>query len=422
MPAISAYAADMLVFVALPWLLWKALKQRIPLVVIPIVIGMVLAVLKLPVATLGLPSQLGNQIGFLGVLLLAFTAGMELRVPHDQAAAPHEAPARGSFLRLAASALAALLVPFAVGSAFAYLHLLDLDSWVPAHGRNGLSAAAIGLCMAVSALPVLVGLVRELDASRRPLGQLALSMAVVDDAALWIGLTAIQLAAFGHAGGFAWGFPQAMAVAGLGALAVLGVVGRRAGASLPAPAGWLVAGLYLAVGAWASARLGLHELIGAFFAGAMLPERLVRRLPIEKLGQFALVVMAPMFFGHSGLKIDGNAFGWLTVAVALGLMVLSLTSKWLAVLAIAPVPGMHRNDRIALGSLLQCKGLMEILAATILHADGLLSEHAYAALISLAVVSTVITGPLFQFLTRRRAAKAAAMLPQRSEALSETSR
>jgi Kef-type K+ transport system membrane component KefB len=416
MPAFFSYTADMLLFVAVPWLLWKALKQRIPLVVIPIVIGMVLAVLKLPVAALGIPSQLGNQIGFLGVLLLAFTAGMELRAPHGSPSSAQEPAAQPSFLRLALSALVALLIPFLIGSAFAYLHLLNLDSWVPQHGRDWLSASAIGLCMAVSALPVLVGLVRELDASRRPLGQLALSMAVVDDAALWLGLTALQLAAFGHAGGSAWGLPQVAAAAALAVLAVLGVLGRRVKADVPAVAAWLIGGLYLAVGSWASARLGLHELIGAFFAGAMIPAPLVRRLPLEKIGQFALIVMAPVFFGHSGLKIDGNAFGWLTVAVALGLMVLSMTSKWLAVLAVPPVAGMHRNDRIALGSLLQCKGLMEILAATILHADGLLSEHAYAALISLAVLSTVITGPLFQLLTRQRAAKAA--LLRRSQALS----
>jgi len=54
-------------------------------------------------------------------------------------------------------------------------------------------------------------------------------------------------------------------------------------------------------------------------------------------------------------------------------------------------------------ALLQCKGLMEIVAATILRDKGLLSEHAFAALVTLAVLSTLLTGPFFRALVKRRA-------------------
>ena len=62
-----------------------------------------------------------------------------------------------------------------------------------------------------------------------------------------------------------------------------------------------------------------------------------------------------------------------------------------------------RRDALAVGALLQCKGLMEIVAATILRDHGLLSEHAFAALVTLAVLSTLLTGPFFRALVKRSA-------------------
>jgi Kef-type K+ transport system membrane component KefB len=64
---------------------------------------------------------------------------------------------------------------------------------------------------------------------------------------------------------------------------------------------------------------------------------------------------------------------------------------------------LNRRESLGIGALLQCKGLMEIVAATILRDKGLLSEHAFAALVTLAVLSTLLTGPFFRFMLRRRA-------------------
>ena len=63
-----------------------------------------------------------------------------------------------------------------------------------------------------------------------------------------------------------------------------------------------------------------------------------------------------------------------------------------------------RRQALGLGSLLQCKGLMEIVAATILHAQGMLSDFAFASLMVLAVISTALTGPLFRLFAPRTGA------------------
>jgi Kef-type K+ transport system membrane component KefB len=179
------------------------------------------------------------------------------------------------------------------------------------------------------------------------------------------------------------------------------VLFRSATREPPVWAIWFAMPLFLAAGAWSSSQLGLHELLGAYFAGAIVPAAWSRRLPVERLGQFALIGLAPVFFGHSGLKIDGSVLGWASLQASATLLVLAVGAKLVAVLACAPAKWLSRREALAVGTLLQCKGLMEIVAATILRDKGLLSEHAFAALVTLAVLSTLLTGPAFRWIVRR---------------------
>ena len=117
-----------------------------------------------------------------------------------------------------------------------------------------------------------------------------------------------------------------------------------------------------------------------------------------------------MFFGHSGLKIDGNALGWASLQASLALLAVSIAAKLAAVLICPPASALSKREALAIGALLQCKGLMEIVAATILRDKGLLSEHAFAALVTLAVLSTLLTGPSFRFMLGRQARQ---MQPER---------
>jgi Kef-type K+ transport system membrane component KefB len=266
-----------------------------------------------------------------------------------------------------------------------------------------LGAVAIGLCIAVSALPVLIGIVRELGPLHRPLTQVAVRIAVVDDAVLWIGLALLLLVAAGDGARSEWSSLHLLALAVPVVLAALGAISDRRNFAPPRWAIWLALPVYLIAGAWASSQLGLHALLGAYFAGAILPPAWTRRLPVERMGRFALLGLAPLFFGHSGLKIDGDVLGWASLQAALALLAVSVVAKLAAVLICPPMSTLSRRETLAIGALLQCKGLMEIVAATILRDKGLLSEHAFAALVTLAVLSTLLTGPFFRFLLRRRA-------------------
>ncbi|MET0581716.1 MAG: cation:proton antiporter [Pseudoxanthomonas sp.] len=401
---IISAGADALIFIFLAWGIWRLLGRSIPIAVVPIIIGLVLAASGWLPQGWGVPSVLGDRIGWVGVLLLAFTAGLETR-QSTHVGPPGGMPvaSRRSALQFIASAGLALLLPFAVGAFAAYHYFSVLPNWAAPNGDRMLGAIAIGLCIAVSALPVLIGIVRELGPLHRPLTQVAVRIAVVDDAALWIGLAVLLLVAGGDAALSAGSTRTALALAIPVGLLALGRVSRRRNLVPPTWAIWLALPLYLAAGSWATSQLGLHALLGAYFAGAMVPPAWTRKLPVERLGQFALLGLAPLFFGHSGLKIDGDALGWASLEASLALLALAVLAKLAAVAICPPSSALSRRETLAIGALLQCKGLMEIVAATILRDKGLLSEHAFAALVTLAVLSTLLTGPFFRFVLGRKA-------------------
>ncbi len=397
MTPLFAFGADALIFIALPWVVWRLLGRAIPLAVLPILVGLGLAASGLGSVLKGVPSDPGNQIGFIGVLLLAFTAGLEMRqTSSDGTAGGSAVPHKLSVTRLMTSAALALALPFAAGTLAAHHYFNELPGWALPSGKNWLGAMAIGLCVAVSALPVLIGLVRELPARHRSLGQLSLGVAVIDDAVLWICLAVLLLVASGSDSLSAWTGQEIIAVGTFAAIAGLGGFLARRGVVPATGIIWAAMPAYLAAGAWASSQLGLHALLGAYFAGVLVPRAWAGKLPVERAGLFALVILAPLFFGHSGLKIDGDALSWTSLLAAGGLLLLSIATKLVAVLIHPPSRALSLRQRLAVGSLLQCKGLMEIVAATILRDQGLLSEHAYAALVTLAVLSTTLTEPLFR--------------------------
>jgi len=400
MSDLTALLADAGLFVCVPWILWRVMGRVVPIAVIPILIGILAAVWHLPLKSIGVPSFYGDTIGWIAVLVLAFTAGMEMW-QHPEGEAAENALPKPPVTRLLGGAATALGGPFLVGTILVYMFFLPLPGWHAPAVTPLIAAASIGLCIAVSALPVLIGIVRELPARDKPLGQLALKLAVIDDATLWIGLALLQFAAERQTAMHSWGLRECLALLLLVALGLGGSLASRFIRNPPKLVIWAVVPLYLSLGSWASMTLGLHELIGAYFAGAFMPPSWVKRLPFETVSTFCLIWLAPLFFGHSGLRIDGDALTWPSVLASLSLVVISIVAKIGSICLFPPSKDLSRRQTLSLGALLQCKGLMEIVAATILHEQGMLSEFAFASLMVLAVISTILTGPLFHLFKPR---------------------
>jgi len=395
--SLAIFGTDILLFIVIPFIIWRLLKQTIPLAVLPILVGLLLAASGWAEKYHTESSIISTQIGFIGVLLLAFSAGLEMHMhPADNAPTENKL---GSARKLLFSAMNALLLPFIVGSVAAYAYFNHLPGWENTSTSALYSALAIGLCIAVSALPVLIGIVRELPTEHQYLGRMALKLAVIDDVVLWCGLALLLLIA-GSSTAAAWGSTELLAMLLLAALPFIGALLKKYPIKIPVAVVWVIAALFLAASSWATYKLGLHAILGAYFAGAIFPLTLLKRLPAAKLGNFALFLLAPLFFGYSGLKINADALNSTAMYAACLLLLISMLTKIGAVMLYPPSSQLSRRETLAVGSLLQCKGLMEIVAATILYQQGLISEHAYAALVTLAVLSTTLTGPLFRLCTR----------------------
>ncbi|HRE42898.1 MAG TPA: hypothetical protein PKY87_02885, partial [Terricaulis sp.] len=96
------------------------------------------------------------------------------------------------------------------------------------------------------------------------------------------------------------------------------------------------------------------------------------------------------------------------LGVTLVLLVLAGATKLAAVHIAPPARAMPAAERTRLGLLLQCKGLMEIVAATILVQAGLITPTVFAVLVTLALISTTLTVPLFRLASRALARNAEA--------------
>src|SRR5471030_1977694 len=143
----------------------------------------------------------------------------------------------------------------------AALFLLNYGAgWVGASAHTWQFVLGIGMSCAVTALPILILLMEKLDILRQPLGQRILRYASVDDVAIW-GVLAVILLDWQRVGR-QLGFLAAFAAASLGIRLLM----KR----IPQADRWYVGLIWLAACGFAADWSGLHFMVGAFLAGAVL--------------------------------------------------------------------------------------------------------------------------------------------------------
>lgn len=292
-----------------------------------------------------------------------------------------------------------VLTPWILGGVAAFL----ISTYAPVPKVLGpigmenhvLYAVAFGLAMSVTALPVLVILLRELGFNTKPIGSIALAVGGIDDAILWLSLPVLLPFAQGA------NFWNALAFAAFGGVATVLLVKYVVTPFLDkllkedAPERFLMSAviLVLFLSAAITEVTGLHAVLGAFIAGLMIPDKL-RHLAQDKFDVPVALLLLPFFFLSTGLKTS-FAFGdptiWLIVTIA---MVVCVGGKVLGVTIPALLSGQSVGFALTLGALMQCKGLMEIVVVTILFQKGIIGETTFSALVLTALISTAITAPL----------------------------
>ena len=383
MTTTEIFLVAMLIIFSLPWLVWRVFNTDYfaPLVVVQIIMGILLGPGVLGkwspeyyqfVFTPAVVQSL-NGIAWWAVMLFVMIAGVEL----DLGQAWKHRRESGITAGLALGA------PLLLGCGAA-LVLMGFPGWIGPLAQDWQFVVGIGMACAVTALPILILLMEKLDILRQPLGQRILRYASLDDIAIW-GVLALILMDWTRIG------KQVVFLVGF---VVLGWAYRRLMDWLQERDRWYVALIWLGLCGLGADWAGLHYMVGAFLAGAIMEARWFNQEKMDMLRSHVLLVMMPVFFLSTGLRTNW-AVGGLEVFAAAGLLLLvSVAGKLIGVQAAGRVLGWAPGEASIIGWLLQTKALIMIIFANILLDKQIITSESFTALLLMAVASTMLTVPV----------------------------
>ena len=384
---------------------FSGLKGLVPLVVVQILVGIALGPSVFGRLAPDLfqtfinPASLASLSGIASIAVLIFGLITGLHLGPDIL--------RDNGRVFSAVAAARVMVPAALGCLAGFWILARHPGELPPGISPAEFAAAIGICIGTSALPVLGAILREMDLLGSRIGHLALGIAGINDVALWILLSVLLTARAGQMAGGPVGLatlllvPLYLVVMWRVARPLLGrMVGARMRDGMAGERALAVVGAVTIASALATEAMGLHYIIGAFVTGAIMPENL-RKPILDRLQVLTVALLMPFFFALTGLRtlVDLGSPAFLEVFfIATAVAVVGVVG---ATAVAARLAGASWPFALGLGALLQTKGLMEVIVLTILLDAGIISANVFAALILMAVASTALAMPLARLMLTR---------------------
>jgi Kef-type K+ transport system membrane component KefB len=268
----------------------------------------------------------------------------------------------------------------------------------------------LGASICITAFPMLARIIYERGLSGTPLGLLALAAGAINDAVAWCVL-AIVLASFGGGamvavkaigGGIAYGV--LILTVGRKLLTRLGTATDRAGNLTPTLLAITLMLFMLAV--WITDSIGIHAVFGGFFLGIAMPRGLFARELQKQIEPLAVVFLLPMFFTFSGLKTRLDMVDtWQLLFIALAVLAVSCIGKGGACWAAARLTGEDNRTALAVGTLMNARGLMELIIINIGLEKGIIQPALFSIMVLMAVVTTLMATPLFEWVYGRHARK-----------------
>ncbi|KAL6906019.1 hypothetical protein ACP4OV_003620 [Aristida adscensionis] len=340
-----------------------------------------------------------DSMSLLGLIYYVFTIGVEIEM-HTVLRAGLQ-----SFWFAAASALP----PFLVGVGTGFL-ALSTDTAKRTQGQllNALCFPIfLGATFSSTAFSVLARNIAELKLAGTDVGQLSISASLINDTFAWAGLTVATALAHARYGLVicTW-----TVVAGVLLFAASYVfvrplllrLARRAAAGgvitevqeCAVLVGVMVAALVADAG-------GTHAIFGAFVFGLAVPNGPVGVALVEKVEDFVVGMMLPLFFAMSGLRTDTavvtnpHAAALLTVAALVAAIL-----KVVAAVGVAGASGMPLNDGTSIGLLLNTKGVIELIILNIGRNKKIMSDQSFTVLVFMSALLTALVTPLLAMVVK----------------------
>jgi Kef-type K+ transport system membrane component KefB len=384
MTTTELFLLAMLIVFTVPYLVWRLLRTDYwaPLVVVQIIAGIVLgpgvlgAVFPEYYSFVFTPPVIQglNSVAWWAVMLFIFIAGVELDLSQAWAHRRESTITAGL----------AMGVPLLLGAAAGAALLATGGGWIGPQAQRWQFIAGVGMACAVTALPILILLMEKMAILRRPIGQRILRYASLDDIAIW-GVLALILLDWARLG------RQAVFIV---AFVVLTLAIRRLMPRLPESDRWYVAPIWLIACAIGADWCGLHYMVGAFLAGAVLDSHWFNQEKMDMLRHHVLLVLMPVFFLSTGLRTQWDV-GGLSVFVAAGwLLAAAVAGKLIGVHIAGRVLKWQPGEASLIGWLLQTKALIMIIFSNVLLDKGVITNTTFTALLLMAVASTMLTVPV----------------------------
>jgi Kef-type K+ transport system membrane component KefB len=310
---------------------------------------------------------------------------------------------------IAASGMS-ILLPFAMGALLAH----SLRVRFAPHGIGNIPFVLfLGIAMSITAFPVLARILEERNLQATPLGTTAILCAAVDDVVAW-SLLAVALALIGEAGGPA---SLPLRLAGLAGylLVMLGVI--RPLASRLALRGrhnpqlslelLSVAVAGTLISAAATDKIGIHPLFGAFLAGVCFPRVKHWQTAIrDRLDMLVSVLLLPLFFALTGMRTRLDLLNDTAMWIWAGLVLAAAVFGKMGGAAIAARwTGQSWRNALALGALLNTRGLVELVVLNIAYNVGAFTPTLFTMMVVMALVTTMSTAPALNLLAIRNEKK-----------------
>lgn len=326
----------------------------------------------------------------MGLVLFMFIVGLELDI----------SLVRGREKVAGAVSASSIALPFALG--------IGLARYLPNENHKPFwpFALFIGAAMSVTAFPVLARIMTERNMHRTETGALALACAAVDDVLAWT-LLAVVIAIAPKPDGYSAGSSWLVALAVPFAVFVLVVVRRQLERLIRAyeRAGRLTPGILAIVllGLLGSAAmtdyLGIHFIFGAFLFGAVMPREGAAKLRHEilvRLEQISVLLLLPVFFLVSGLQVNLRGLSGQQLLQMLLILVAAITGKFVGAYLGARASGTRPWQARSLGILMNTRGLTELVILNIGLSLELIGKDLFTMLVVMALVTTMMTGPLLR--------------------------
>lgn len=387
----------------------KAVRQ-------PAVIGEIAAGIALGPSLLGaVPGDLDNALfplevrpylyilAQLGLILFMFIVGLELDV----------ALIKGRERIAGIISLLSVALPFSLGFGLTVI-LYPRHDEVAGRPVEFLALGLfIGVAMSITAFPVLARILGDRGMHRTPAGALALACAAFDDIFAWT-LLAFVVAIV--KGGSPFAVVRIVGLSFLFAAAMFLVVRpmlrrlldwhRAAGRLTPDVLAVVLIGVLLS--AYATDKIGIHSIFGAFIFGAVMPREgaaeLTREI-LERLEQVSVLLLLPVFFVIAGLGTDVGGLGldglWQLALV----LVVAVGGKFLGAFGGARAQGVPARQASVIGVLMNTRGLTELVILQIGRDLGVLSDQLFTMLVIMALVTTAMTEPLLRLVYPSRILK-----------------